>query len=313
MKPPPPADAPLWRSRLRAAFQLERPVAATHGGRRLRRVIVATAVTVVLVEAINLAAAEEPGFSLFVRTFWALLRVVGFLLLLRAVRYGRAAARPFGLILAVTTVFAVARLTEPRQGSLIPPYLVLLGFVVLSVLCGALVWLLFRSAAIQEHLSGRPVRRHIPGWVLTARVAALSYGALTLVPFLVALGTVFGGEHRRSPAVTLVLLEVWFVLFLLLGFVLPVGALFLLRGHRWARWLVGGLSVLVAVAQPLLCLALLGLDGLLRDGVALVVTAGLGLYALHRSRGQDTWVRPNPGTTPTGTGAGEPSVTDFVP
>src|SRR5262245_40687115 len=118
-------------------FARDRPVPPTAASRRLRWLLALTAVAIVVVEALNLLATPEPGFSLLVRTIWALLRVVGFLFLMRAVRYGRAAARPFGLILAITTVFAVARLTEPREGSLVPNTAVLVGFAVLAVLCGA--------------------------------------------------------------------------------------------------------------------------------------------------------------------------------
>lgn len=281
---------------------MDKPVPPTPASRRLRALIGVTAACVVVVEALNLLSVDEPGFSLLVRTVWALLRVIGFLILMRAVRYGRAAARPFGLILAVTTVFAVARLAEPREGSLVPPSAVILGFGVLAALCAGVVWLLFRSSAVDEHLSTRPVRRHIPAWVLTARVAVLSYGALTLVPFLVAVGTVFG-DRRLPLAVMVALLGGWLLLLLVLGFVLPFVSFFLVIGKGWARWLVGLLGMVVLVAQPLLCLALLGIDGLLRDGVPLMVTAVLGLYALHRSRGLPTWVRPNPGTPPVAPGA----------
>jgi hypothetical protein len=57
---------------------------------------------------------------------------------------------------------------------------------------------------------------------------------------------------------------------------------------------VGVVSVLVLAVQPALCYAVLGLDGLLRDGVPLIVTAILALVALHRSRGQPTWIRHTP-------------------
>jgi len=69
-------------------------------------------------------------------------------------------------------------------------------------------------------------------------------------------------------------------------------------GKAWARVLVGALGVIALIFQPLLCYLLLGLDGLIRDGVPLMITAVLGLVALHRSRGVPTWVRPNPGTRP---------------
>lgn len=276
---------------LRGAFRLERPVPPTRASRRLRALIGLTASTVVVVEAINVLAADEPGFSLFVRSGWALLRVIAFLVLLRAVRWGRQAARPFGLILAITTVFAVARLAEPRQGSLVPPVEVVVGFVVLALLCGAMVALLYKSAAIDEHLSTRPMRRHIPGWVLTARMALLSYAALTLVPLLVACGTVFSDDRRLSMAATLALLGGGFALFFVLLMVAPFSSFLVVVGKAWARVLAGSLGVVVLAFQPLLCYLLLGPDGLLRDGVPLVVTAVLGLVALHRSRGVPTWVR----------------------
>lgn len=277
--------------KLRDVLRLERPVPPTPASRRLRRLIVLTAIAVILVEAVNLQLTEEPGFSLFVRTAWATLRVIGFLVLMRAVRYGRAVARPFGLILAVTTVFAVFRLAEPRTGGLMPPAVVLIGFGVLLVLCGAIVWLLYRSDAVHEHLSSRPVRRHVPGWVLTARVAVLCYGALLMVPLLVGIGTVFTDERRHSVPVTVALLVVWAVLALGIGVVLPLASFFVLVGKGWARWLVGLVSVLVLVAQPTLCYLVLGLDGLLRDGLPLIITALVGLWSLHRSRGLETWVR----------------------
>lgn len=277
----------------------------TPASRRLRALIAVTSVAVVVVETLNLLSVDEPGFALAVRTGWALLRVIGFLVLMRAVRYGRMVARPFGLVLAVTTVFAVARLVEPRAGSPVPASAVLVGFVVLTVLCAAVVWGLYRSPAIQEHLSSRPVRRHVPGWILTVRVAALAFGALLIVPFLVAVGTVFAERPLPLP-VTLALLGAWFVLAVVVTFTAGWGSFFVVLGKRWARRAIGSLSVLLLVVQPLLCLALLGVDGLLRDGVPMVVTALVCLVALRRSRGLSTWTRPGPtgGTAPTPAAAG---------
>jgi hypothetical protein len=277
--------------RLKQALRPQRPVPPTPAGIWLRRLIAVTAVAVAVVEAVNLVTADEAGYALVVRTGWALLRVIGFLVLMRAVRFGRAGARPFGLILAVTTVFAVARLTEPRDAGFLPRAEVIVGLVVLTLLCAAIVGLLYRSDAVAAHLSGRPVRRHVPGWVLTARVAVLAYGALVLVPLLVGVGSLFSDERRNPLPVTVALLVTWSALFLLVSFVLPFGSLFVLMGKAWARWVVGFVSVLVLVLQPLLCYAVLGLDGLLRDGVPLIITAVLALVALHRSRGAETWVR----------------------
>ena len=127
-----------WRETWRDAFRMDKPVPPSPASRRLRALIAVTAATVVVVEALNLQSVDAPGFSLFVRTVWALLRVLGFLILMRAVRFGRAAARPFGLILAVTTVFAVARLAQPRQGALVPPSAVL-AFAILSIRASTLV------------------------------------------------------------------------------------------------------------------------------------------------------------------------------
>jgi len=263
-------------------------------GRRLRRLIAVTALTMAVVELVSLVTLDEPGFGTAVRTGWALLRALGWLALMRAVRFGRGVARPFGLVLAVTSVFAVARLVEPRSGELLPDPAVLAGFVALVVLCGAVVWQLYRSPAVAAHLTGRPVRRHVPGWVLTARVAALAYTALLAVPFLVAAGSVAAGSVPgavRDAPVALLLLEIWLGLLVLTGFLVPLGSFFVVVGRAWARWLIGGLGVALLVAQPLLCYALLGLDGLIRDGTPLVLTAGLCLYALRRSRGQATFYR----------------------
>ncbi|MFC7483183.1 hypothetical protein ACFQX7_28695 [Luedemannella flava] len=288
--PPGRADLPPWLARL---FARERPVPPTPASRWLRALLLVTAATVVIVEVVNLRYTRELGFSLLVRSFWALLRVIGFLVLMRAVRYGRLASRPFGLILAVTTVFAVARLAEPRTGDFLPPVPVLVSFFVLAAECAFVVWLLYRSDAVHQHLTGRPVRRHIPAWVLTVRVAAVTYAALLSVPLIVAVGEAFTSHRRQSAPVTLGLLIAWFLLTAVCGYVAAVASYFVLRGHRWARWVVGFISVVVLVAQPFFCFALLGVDGLIRDGVPLIVTAGLGLVALARSRGQATWYDPN--------------------
>jgi len=276
---------------LRAAIERRRPPAPTPAITRLRALIALTAVAVVVVETLNFTESGSPGFSLVVRTVWALARVVGLLVLIRMVRFGRAFSRPFGLILAVTTVFAVARLTAPRAGSLVPPVQVLVGFGVLAVLCGTIVGLLYRSPAVAQHLAHRPVRRHVPPSVLTVRVAALSYAALVAVPLLVGVGTLGGDERRHPLALTTLLLGVWAALLVVLLVVMGPASAFLVFGKAWARWVVGILSVAVLVLQPMLCYAVLGVDGLLRDGAPLVVTAVVGLVALHRSRGRPTWVR----------------------
>jgi hypothetical protein len=257
---------------------------------RLRVLIGVTAFVVLAVEVLNLAVSDDSGLGLTVRTVWALLRVIGFLALMRAVRFGRSVSRPFGLILAVTTVFAVARLVTPRTGSLVPRGEAVAGLAVLTVLCAAIILLLYRSPGVAAHLAHRPARRHVPASVLTARVAVLSLAPLVLVPLLVGVGLLFA-EPRQAPRLV-PLLGGWGLLFVALSMIMPLSSLFVLMGRGWARWLIGTATVLVLVLQPLLCYAVLGLDGLLRDGIPLMVTAVVALVALHRSRGVPTWTRP---------------------
>jgi len=71
------------------ALRLDRPPPATPASRRLRRLILVTAAAVVLVDAANLAYSPEAGTGLAVRTVWAMLRALGFLFLMREVRFGR--------------------------------------------------------------------------------------------------------------------------------------------------------------------------------------------------------------------------------
>jgi hypothetical protein len=269
------------QSRLREIFTLDRPPPATPAIRRLRALIAVTAATTVVVELLNLEYSDESGGALAVRTVWALLRAIGFLALMRAVRYGRVVSRAFGLILGVTTVFSVARLVLPRTGGFLPRWPLLAGFVLLTALCAAVVWQLYRSPAIAEHLSRRPPRRHFPPWALTARVATLSYGALLLVPCLVAVGTL--GHPRLPLPVAAPLVIAWFVGSIGISLVVGWLSLFLIYGKGWARWLLTALSIVLLVVQPALCWAMLGVDGLVRDGVPMTVAVGLGLYALRRS------------------------------
>jgi hypothetical protein len=273
---------------LTAAAEERRPPVV----RALSWLLVVTAAATVVVEVLNWAYAPEGGYGLAVRTGWALLRTVGFLLLIWHVRAGRSGARPFGLILAVTTVFAVGRLVVPRSGAPALPGVV--GFAVLALLCVAVVVLLHRPA-VAEYLrrprtrlvvgrggfSRQPVRARPPvsSWLLTARVSAFAYGPLMLVSALVAIGAVFDGRVEAIPAVL-----VWIVAGIVTTYAVLLTTIFLLRGVGWARTALAVLTVLVLLVDLPLAWWLLGLDGLIRDGGPLVVAAGLALYALRRAR-----------------------------
>jgi len=210
--------------------------------RALVALLYATAAATVAVELVNWAYAPEHGFGLAVRTGWALLRSFGFLILVWHVRRGRAGAKPLGLILAVTTVFAVGRLVVPRSG--VPPLPGAIGFALLTALCLAVVVLLYRVPAVGTHLvrhpsrlvvdrrgigwqEGAPRRPPVAAWTLAARVASFTFPALMVVPALVALGQ---GELSRLPLVL-----GWLLFAVVVGNVLlPIG-IFLLRDQGWAR------------------------------------------------------------------------------
>lgn len=261
--------------------------------RALVALLYAAAAATVAVEVLNWAYAPEQGFGLAVRTGWAMLRSLGFLILVWHVHRGRAGARPFGLILAVTTVFAVGRLVVPREGVPAPPGVI--GFVVLTALCVAVIWLLYRAPSVQEHLVNHPGRlvvdrqgvswrRSAPGrppvaaWLITSRIAAFTYAPLMLVPTLVSVGVVFDGRASAAPLVIL-----WLVFGVLVGNLLLPITIFLLRGRRWARTGLVVLTVAVLAVDLPLCWALLGVDGLIRDGAPLAVAAAIALVGLWRA------------------------------
>jgi hypothetical protein len=279
-----PAGTPPPRENLlKELFTIERPPPQTPAVRRLRMLVLLTAAATVLVDLVNLEYAAEGGFGLAVRTIWALLRALGFLFLMRTIRYGRLVSRPFGLILAATTVFAVGRLVVPRHAALLPPAPILVGFAVLALMCGTVIWQLFRSPQIDAHLQRKPRFRQIPPWVLTVRVAGLSFSALLLVPCLVAVGTLFD-EPRLPRAVAVPVVVGWLAGTLALGFVAPWLMIFVMLGKRWARVLLALVALVVLVAGPVLCWWLLAVDGLLRDGVPLFIAAVVCLYGLRASR-----------------------------
>jgi hypothetical protein len=262
--------------------------------RALVVLLVATAAATVATEVLNWWYADEQGFGLAVRTGWAMLRALGFLILIWHVRRGRAGAKPFGLILAVTTVFAVGRLLVPRDG---PPALPgVAGFAGLAVLCAAVVLLLYRSPAVSGYLvrhpnrlvidrkgiswqEAAPRRPQATGWLLTARVAAFTYAPLMLVPCLVSIGAI---PDRGPFALSAVVL--WFLVAIGVSYAVLLATFFLLRGRRWARALMWGITAAVLLVDLPLCWWLLGTDGLVRDGGPLVVAAGLTHYAIWRGR-----------------------------
>ncbi|MFI5926820.1 hypothetical protein ACIA3K_12635 [Micromonospora sp. NPDC051543] len=275
--------------RTAAETEVRRPSAV----RALTLLLATTAAATVVVELLNWWYAPEQGFGLAVRTGWAMLRSFGFLLLIGHVRRGRTVARPFGLILAVTTIFAVGRLIVPRQG--VPPLPGLLGFAALTALCVAVVWLLYRSSALAEHLvrhrprlvidktgiSWRetpPRRPQASAWLLTSRVAAFTYSPLMLVPALVAGGAILDDRLSAVPAVLF-----WFGAGIAASYAVLFCTAFLMRGKDWARSLLVVVTLGVLAVDLPLCWWLLGLDGLIRDGAPLVAAATLALYGLRRS------------------------------
>lgn len=251
-----------------------------------------TAAATVVVEILIWWYARGADFGLFVRTGWALLRSLAFLLLIRQVLNGRASARPFGLILAVTTLFAVARLVLPKEG--LPAAPGIIGFSALFALCVADILLLYQSDQVGAYLTRHakrivinrtgisvqatpPKRPPIRGWLLTTRVAALAYAPLMLVPAIVSIGLIFDGQPTAFS-----IIATWIAAALAIGYAIAIITVFMLRGHRWARY---GLVLLTVIALGIdlpLCWLLLDVDGLVRDGGPLVATAGLALYGLWR-------------------------------
>ncbi|MEV1285797.1 hypothetical protein [Micromonospora sp. NPDC049679] len=279
--------------------------------RALTGLLVATAVATAAADLLNWGYAREQGFGLAVRSGWALLRCLGFLILIWHVRRGRAGARPFGLILSVTTVFAVARLIVPRTGA--PTWPGVVGFALVAALCTTVVWLLYRSPQVQAFLVRNPARlvvdrrgiswrqvapRRPPlaAWLLTSRVAAFTYSPLMLVPCLVAVGTIIDGRLAAVPAVVL-----WFAAGIAASYAVLLATFFALRGRRWARGLLVVVTLLVLLIDLPLCWLLLGVDGLVRDGGPLVAAACVALYALWRADRADPVV---PASHPTAVPSG---------
>lgn len=251
-----------------------------------------TAAATVVVEVLIWWYAQGNDFGMFVRTTWALLRSLTFLLLIRYVLLGRAGARPLGLILAVTTLFAVGRLVVPKEG--LPAAPGIIGFAVLFALCLADILMLYKSDQVAGYLTRHakrvvfdrsgitmkavpPKRPPVPGWILTTRVAALAYAPLMLVPAIVSIGLMFQGRPEVFGVVA-----TWIAAALVIGYTMAILTLFLLRGHRWPRIGLVALTVVALGIDLPLCWLLLDMDGLVRDGGPLVATAGLALYGLWR-------------------------------
>jgi hypothetical protein len=260
--------------------------------RALTALLAATAAATAGVELLNYWYAPEHGYGLAVRTGWALVRTLGWLILIWHVRRARAASRPLGLILAVTTVFAVGRLIVPRSGA--PPLPGLIGFVVLAALCLTVVVLLYRHPRLQDHLvrhpnklvftrgglawqETAPSRTPVTGWLITARVSAFTYSPLMLVPCLIAVG-----ELGDKPQYLLAVIF-WFGAGTGASYVVLLTTFFLLRGKSSARKALVWISLGVLAVDLPLCYLLLGVDGLVRDGTPLVAAGLLTVYAVWRT------------------------------
>ena len=260
--------------------------------RALTWLLVATAAATAGVELLNFWYAPEHGFGLAVRTGWALLRTLGWLILIWHVRRSRAVSRPLGLILAITTVFAVGRLLVPRDGA--PPLAGLAGFGVLTLLCATVVVLLYRHPTVRGHLVRHPTklvvtrqglewRESVPrrppvaAWLLTARVAAFTYSPLILVPAVISVGEL-GSRPQWILAVVF-----WIFVGFGASYAVLLTTFFLQRGKAWARPLMIWVSLGVLVIDLPLCRLLLGTDGLIRDGAPLAAAALLACYSVWRA------------------------------
>jgi hypothetical protein len=238
--------------------------------------LVATAIATIAVEALNWWYSSHPGWGLSVRTGWALLRSLGFLWVIYLVRRRRVAAAPVGLVLAITTIFAVARLVVPRGGYPAAPGIA--GFVLVTALCLSVAWALYRVPAVRGHLTVPGRRGPVPAWLITARVAALTYAPLMLVSALVGLDRVFSGRVVALPVVI-----AWLIAGIAVSYVVLFLAIFLVRGHRWPRIVLVLVTAVVLAIQLPLCWLVLGIDGLVRDGGSILAVATLAMIALLRA------------------------------
>jgi hypothetical protein len=260
--------------------------------RLLMGLLYVTAATTAAVELLIWVYAPEAGFALAVRTGWAMLRTIGWLVLVRQVRLGRAGAGPLGLILAVTTVFAVGRLVVPREG--LPSLPGVLGFAVLTALCLTVVVLLHRHPGVVGHLvrhprrlvltrdgvgwtEAAPRRPQATGWLLTARVAAFTYSPLVMVPALVG-----AGELVDRPEWLLGVIF-WVAAGVGVAFPVAISAAFIARAPRWPRSVLAWTTVAILAIDLPLCRLVLGMDGLIRDGTPLAVAGVVTLWALWRA------------------------------
>jgi hypothetical protein len=266
--------------------------------RALTALLIATAAATVVVEVLNFWYAPDHGVGFAVRTAWAFARTLGWLILISQVRRARATAKPLGLILTMTTLFAVGRLIVPPSGR--PPLPGLIGFGVLTLLGLTVVVLLYRHPAVDAHLARQPrrpvltreglsLREAPPGdpWALTARLASFSYSPLMLVPALIAAGTL---RHRLEWTLAVLF---WILSGIAVSYVALLCAHFVARGSHRARLTLTWVTLTVLTFDLPLCRILLGVDGLIRDGSPLVVAAALTLYALRRTARNQQPGRPS--------------------
>jgi len=254
--------------------------------------LVATAAATIGVELLNLWYAPEHGYGLAIRTGWAVLRTLGWFILIWQVRRARATAKPLGLILAITTVFAVGRLVVPASG--LPALPAVLGFATLVALCVAVVVTLYQHPVVRDHLTrypkrivltsdglgltdAPPKRGTLTGWAMTARVAAFTYSPLILVPCVISFG-----ELRERPEWLLAVLF-WLAVGIGVSYAVLLATIFLRKGKPGARRALGWITLFALVVDLPLCYLLLGVDGLIRDGAPLVAAALLATYALWRA------------------------------
>ena len=180
----------------------------------------------------------------------------------------RAASRPLGLILAVTTIFAVGRLVVPRTGT--PPLPGLIGFARADRRSASawwccstgirpcrVTWSGIRTSWCSTATAspGRRRRRNgrrVAGWLITARVAAFTYSPLMLVPCLIAVG-----ELRARPEYLLAVIF-WFAAGIGVSYVVLLTTFFLLRSKAFARTVLVWISLGVLIIDLPLCYLLLG-------------------------------------------------------
>ncbi|MDI1463202.1 hypothetical protein QEZ54_19665 [Catellatospora sp. KI3] len=213
-----------------------------------------------------------------------------------AIYQARSAVRPTVIIYVLTiTPTTLAPILIEHQGKWNDlPYSEVVAISALVASATVVMMFFWRSRGLQLRLNKRQLKSTAESWFLAARQSTMGYGTAVAIPFSTSLNALYGDSGSRGWIFLIMMLWAAFTAVIrMLTWAATMAAD--KRGIQvdqrtpssppkpeFARRLVRAVIITAIVGQLTFGLAVFRLQGLLTDGIPILVACGLGVWTLMR-------------------------------